>query len=76
MENLGAAVNLHVAYFNFCWCPGEMRVTLAMAAGISGHIWRFDELLASLLAVNFGPVTLAGLFRARVEWAGWTTTSD
>ena len=47
IENLEAAVNLHVAYFNFCWCPGEMRITPAMAAGISGHIWRFDELLVS-----------------------------
>lgn len=46
IENLEAAVNLHVAYFNFCWCPGEMRITPAMAAGIAGHLWRFDDLLA------------------------------
>jgi len=46
IENLEAAVNLHIAYYNFCWCPGEMRITPAMAAGIAGHIWRFDELLA------------------------------
>lgn len=47
IENLEAACNLHMAYFNFCWCPGEMKITPAMAAGISGHIWRFDELLSA-----------------------------
>jgi IS1 family transposase len=45
IENLEAAVNLHVAYFNFCWRPGEMRVTPAQAAGITDHCWTFDELL-------------------------------
>ena len=45
-DNLEAAVNLHVAYFNFCWRPGKMRVTPAMAAGVTNHLWRFDELLA------------------------------
>lgn len=45
-ENLEAAVNLHIAYFNFCWRPGEMRITPAMAAGVTGKLWRFDDLLA------------------------------
>ena len=45
-ENLEAAINLHVAYFNFCWRPGEMRVTPAMAAGVTNRLWRFDDLLA------------------------------
>ena len=46
IENLEAAVNLHMAYFNFCWRPGTMKVTPAQAAGIAGHCWTFDELLA------------------------------
>ena len=45
-ENLEAAVNLHVAYFNFCWRLGEMRVTPAMAAGITPRLWTFNDLLA------------------------------
>jgi IS1 family transposase len=45
LDNLEAAVNLHVAYFNFCWMPGEMRQTPAQAAGIADHCWTFDELL-------------------------------
>jgi hypothetical protein len=47
IENLEAACNLHVAYFNFCWIPGEMRQTPAMAAGITNHQWSFDELMAA-----------------------------
>src|SRR5207248_1226533 len=46
LGNLEAAVNLHMAYFNFCWRPGTMRVSPAMAAGIADHVWTFDELLA------------------------------
>lgn len=46
-ENLEAAVNLHVAYFNFCWRPGTMRITPAMAAGVTSRLWSFHDLLAS-----------------------------
>jgi IS1 family transposase len=46
-ENLQAAVNLHMAYYNFCWRPGKMRITPAMAAGVTKHLWSFDKLLAA-----------------------------
>jgi hypothetical protein len=46
IENLEAAVNLHMAYFNFCWRQGTMKVTPAQAAGLTDHFWTFDELLA------------------------------
>jgi len=45
-ENLEAAVNLHMAYYNFCWRPGEMRVTPAMAAGVSSKLFSFNDLLS------------------------------
>jgi hypothetical protein len=35
-----------MAYFNFCWRPGTMKVTPAQAAGLADHCWTFDELLA------------------------------
>jgi len=44
--NLEHAVNLHMAYFNFCWRPGEKKVTPAQAAGIASWCWSFDELLS------------------------------
>jgi IS1 family transposase len=46
LENLEAAVNLHMAYYNFCWRPGKMRVTPAMAAGVTDRLWSFGDLLA------------------------------
>jgi hypothetical protein len=45
LENLEAPVNLHMAYYNFCWRPGKLRVTPAMAAGAVRTLWSFDDLL-------------------------------
>jgi hypothetical protein len=36
LENLAAAVALHVACYNFCRIHGSLRVTPAMAAGVTG----------------------------------------
>jgi len=44
--NLEAAINLHMAYYNFCWRPGKMRITPAMAAGVTERLWSFDDLMA------------------------------
>ena len=46
LENLEAAVALHMAYYNFCWRPGKMRISPAMAAGVTPSLWRFDDLMA------------------------------
>ncbi len=46
LENLEAATHLHMAYYNFCWRPGKMRVSPAMAAGVTQTLWSFDRLLA------------------------------
>lgn len=46
-ENLEAASNLFIAYYNFCWRPGKLRVTPAMAAGITRNLWSFNDLLSS-----------------------------
>jgi hypothetical protein len=45
-SNLEHAVNFHMANYNFCWRPGSMKYTPAEAAGLTGHCWTFDELLA------------------------------
>jgi len=53
LENLEAAVNLHMAYYNFCWRPRKpdgqrgYRPTPVMAVGITGRLWSFDDLLAA-----------------------------
>jgi len=45
-ENLWAAYCLHFAYYNFCRVHRSLRVTPAMEAGITDHIWELSELLA------------------------------
>jgi len=45
LANLKAAVALHFAHYNFCRIHSSLRVTPAMAAGISSEIWPLDRLL-------------------------------
>jgi transposase-like protein/IS1 family transposase len=45
--NLKAAVALHFAYYNFCRVHSSLRVTPAMQAGLTDHVWELRELLAA-----------------------------
>ncbi|HEY6347146.1 MAG TPA: IS1 family transposase [Bryobacteraceae bacterium] len=45
-ENLWAAYCLHFGYYNFCRIHSSIRVTPAMEAGITDHVWELSELLA------------------------------
>jgi hypothetical protein len=47
LENLRAAVNLHFVYYNFCRVHASLRVTPAMEAGLTDHIWSVAELLGA-----------------------------
>jgi IS1 family transposase len=42
------AVALHFAYYNFCKIHQTLRITPAMAAGVSDHAWEIAELIALL----------------------------
>jgi IS1 family transposase len=46
VENLGHAVALHFMYYNFCRIHQTLRVTPAMRAKVSDHVWEIDEILA------------------------------
>ena len=48
VENLEAAVALHFIYYNFARIHQTLRVTPAMAAGVSDHVWSIDEITALL----------------------------
>jgi len=48
LENLAGAVALHVAHYNFCRVHSSLRVTPAMQAGLTDHVWELDELLAAI----------------------------
>jgi len=47
LENLKAAVALHFAHYNFVRVHSSLRVTPAMAAGITDHLWSVRDLLES-----------------------------
>jgi IS1 family transposase len=46
VENHGHAVALYFAYYNFCRVHQTLRVTPAMEAGLSDHVWSVEELIA------------------------------
>lgn len=43
-----AAVALHMTYYNFCKVHMSLRITPAMEAGISDHVWEITELVSLL----------------------------
>ena len=48
IENHAAAVALWFMYYNFCRVHTTLRVTPAMEASISNHVWTIDELCGLL----------------------------
>lgn len=48
LENLEHAVALHYMHYNFCRIHQTLRVTPAMEAGVSDHVWSIDEVIALL----------------------------
>jgi hypothetical protein len=44
VENLDAAVALHFMYYNFGRIHKSLRVTPAMEAGVSDHVWSLEEI--------------------------------
>ena len=50
LENLAAAVALHVAHYNFCRIHGTLKVTPAMAAGVIAELWTIEDLYDAVMA--------------------------
>lgn len=46
LEMHANAVALHFTYYNFCKVHQTLRVTPAMEAGLSDHVWSLEELIA------------------------------
>lgn len=44
VENLEAAVSLHFMHYNFARIHSSLRVTPAMEAGVSQHVWSLEEI--------------------------------
>jgi IS1 family transposase/transposase-like protein len=47
LDNLKAAVTLYFAWYNFCRTHQTLRVTPAMEAGLTDHVWSIAELAAT-----------------------------
>jgi IS1 family transposase len=48
VENLACAVALHFMYYNFCRVHKTLRVTPAMEAKVTDHVWEIEEIIALL----------------------------
>ena len=48
LENHEHALALYFMYYNFCRIHQTLRVTPAMEAGVSEHVWSLDEVIALL----------------------------
>ncbi len=48
VENHGHMVALYFMHFNFCRVHKTLRVTPAMEAGLTDHVWTLEELLSIL----------------------------
>lgn len=58
VENHAHAVSIHFMYYNFGRIHKSLRITPAMAAGVTDHVWSLEE-IASLdapkVSVKRGP---------------------
>jgi IS1 family transposase len=48
IENHALSLALHFMYYNFCRIHETLRVTPAMAAGVTGRLWDIDDLVQVL----------------------------
>lgn len=51
LDNHGHAVALYFLHYNFCRVHKTLRVTPAMEAGLTDHVWEIDELIHRLCTV-------------------------
>jgi IS1 family transposase len=55
VDNHIAALSLYFMYYNFCRIHQTLRVTPAMEAGLSDHVWSIEEVVALLPKEESGP---------------------
>lgn len=55
IENHAHAVALHFMYYNFCRIHKTLRMTPAMAAGVSSRLWEVSDIVALLDAAEAKP---------------------
>ena len=48
VENHAYSVALYTMHYNFCRIHASLRVTPAMEAGITNHVWTIEEMLGKI----------------------------
>jgi hypothetical protein len=48
VENHSHALSLYFMYYNFCRIHKTLRVTPAMAAGVTDHVWEISDVIKLL----------------------------
>ena len=48
VDNLACAVALHFMYYNFCRIHQSLRITPAMAAKVTDHLWELEDVVGLL----------------------------
>jgi len=66
IENHVNAISLHFAYYNFVRIHKTLRVTPAMAAGVTDRLWEMADLVAVVEAAETTPVS-RGPYKKRVN---------
>jgi len=64
IENHAYALALFYMHYNFCRIHQTLRVTPAMEAGTTDHVWSLEEVAALLSEPTYGP---RGPYKKRVK---------
>jgi hypothetical protein len=71
-ENHAHMVSLHFMHYNFCRIHSSLRVTPAMAAGVTARLWSVEDIV-DLLDAAEGEPKKRGPYKPRVECGGSIT---
>jgi hypothetical protein len=55
LENYALSVALHYMHYNFCRIHKTLRITPAMAAGVTDHVWDIADIVALVEAAEPTP---------------------
>ena len=67
VENHAYAVALHMMYYNFVRIYSTLRMTPAMAAGVSDRLWEIDDIAAPVEAADAKPAKRGPYKKQAVE---------
>ena len=65
IDNHEAAIALHFMHYNFCRIHQTLRVTPAMAAGLTDHVWELEEVIGLLEAAEQAEIAAGGMKRGK-----------